>query len=114
MFFYLERKHDPAAALALAMRMSAERHDCETLDAYAWALYNNGKTAEAKSQMDRALAVGVRDPSFFCRAAQIAAKAGDAAAAGNYQKELATFKGASCPGTQAQMLTGLAAKEAAR
>ena len=95
--FDLYRKNDPAGALALALRMTHDRHDCATLEAYAWALYSNGKFSEAKIQMDRALAVGVRDPLYFCHAAQIASKAGDSAAAGNYQKEEATFKGYSCP-----------------
>jgi len=73
-FFYLQRKQDAAAALALATKMSAVRHDAATLDAYAWALFNNGRYSDAKAQMDRALAVGVRDPEYSVHATQIAEK----------------------------------------
>jgi len=95
--FKLDQKNDAAAALALATRMSKERHDCATLDAYAWALYSNGRYSEAKAQMYRALAVGVRNPAYFCHAGQIAAKAGDAAAAAGYQKDVVSFKDGNCP-----------------
>jgi tetratricopeptide (TPR) repeat protein len=74
-FFYLRYKPDPAAALAVATKMSAVRHDVATLDAYAWALFSNGKYPDAKTQMDRALAVGVRDPEYAVHATQIAEKA---------------------------------------
>ena len=113
-FFYLDRKHDAPVALALATKMIAERHDCETLDAYAWALYKNGRYSEAKAQIARALSVGVRDPLYFCRAAQIAAKAGDAVAAGNYQKEFSTFRGATCPGEESLIVTSLVGTQANR
>jgi tetratricopeptide (TPR) repeat protein len=103
-FFNLNQRKDPAAALALAAQMAKERRDCGTLDAYAWALYNNGKSSDAKVQMDRALAVGVRDPLYFCHAAQIAARIGDAAAAANYQKEAASFKGGSCSAGRTSVL----------
>ena len=87
-FFYADRDHSPAEALALAAREAAARHDSPTLDAYAWALYINGRYAEAKTQMDRALAVGIRNPAMLDRAARIAAKAGDTAAS-NHTKEVA-------------------------
>ena len=96
--FLLERRGDPNRALELATKESLERHDCATLDAYAWALYNNGQYANAEAQMNRALAVGVRDPTYFCHATQIASKAGDSTAAARFEKELLTFKGSSCPG----------------
>ena len=102
--FDLNRKNDPAAALTMAARMSKSSQDCATLDAYAWALRGNGKYAAAKVQMDRALAVGVREPLYFCHAAQIATKVGDTAAAANYQKEALSFKGGSCPAERGQAL----------
>lgn len=95
-FFYLTEKHAPASALALAIKMSAARHDVSTLDAYAWALFHSGRLQDASVQMKRVLQVGVRDPFFFCHASQIAASTGDAAAAANFRKELATFKHADC------------------
>jgi len=73
-FFYTDHKNEAAKALSLATGEVKIRHDSATLDAYAWALYANGRYSEAKLQMDRALAVGVRDPVYLRHAAQIAAK----------------------------------------
>ncbi|MBV8552623.1 MAG: tetratricopeptide repeat protein [Acidobacteriaceae bacterium] len=95
-YFYTDHESNPTEALALATKESTIRHDCRTLDAYAWALYSNGKYGEATEQMNRALAVGVRDADYFCHAAKIAAKANDAAAASRYEKELASFPANSC------------------
>ena len=97
-FFYLNKKNEPVEALALATAQSAEYQDCGTLDALAWALYGNGKYSEAKTQMDRALAVGVRNSLYFCHAAQIAAKMNDAAGALKFRKELADYGPNACPG----------------
>ena len=73
-FFYTDHSHEGSKALPLASEEIKARHDSATLDAYAWALYANGRYSEAKLQMDRALAVGVRDPVYLYHAAQIAAK----------------------------------------
>lgn len=96
-YFYAGHQENPAKALALAAQETAIRHDSQTLDAYAWALYRNGKYAEAKVQMDRALAVGVRNPAYFCHAAQIASALNDEAAASRFEKELADVGASSCP-----------------
>jgi tetratricopeptide (TPR) repeat protein len=96
-FFYLNQKNDPVKALSLAIARSAEYQDCDTLDVFAWALYTNGRFSEAKTQMDRALAVGVRSPLYFCHALQIASKLNDTAAAQMYRKELAEFGPNTCP-----------------
>jgi tetratricopeptide (TPR) repeat protein len=96
-FFYLDHKRDPGEALSIASKLSAERHDCGTLDAYAWALYNNGKYGDAKAQMDRVLKPGVRDPIYFCHAAQIAAKTNDLASAAKFRQEIGTINENACP-----------------
>jgi hypothetical protein len=57
------------------------RHDVFTLDAYAWALHVNGQDADARMQIETALAVGIRDESLFRHAAEIAANTRDASAA---------------------------------
>jgi tetratricopeptide (TPR) repeat protein len=62
----------PAVALEIAQREAARRHDVYTLDAYAWALAANGKYAEADAQIQKALAVGVKDPSVLAHARNIA------------------------------------------
>ena len=74
----------PAEALTLAQREIAKRGDVYTREAYAWALWKNGRKAEARKEMATVLAVGVQHPRVLERAAVIqgpAAKAAKAAAA---------------------------------
>jgi tetratricopeptide (TPR) repeat protein len=94
--YYADRKNDAAEALRIANIESARRQDAPTLAALAWALYDNGKFADAKTQIDKALAVGIREPDYFCHAAQISAKANNAADAAKFEKEAATFGMHSC------------------
>jgi len=94
--YKLDHENDKAAALALASKLAEDHHDCATLDAFAWALYKNGKYKEAKQQLERALAVGVRDPVYFCHAIQISSRAGDASAAQKFKRELESFDGYDC------------------
>jgi hypothetical protein len=61
------------------MEMS-RRQDVYTLDAYAWALHVNKRSREAAQSMERALAVGIKDPDVLSRAATIKAAAVSAAA----------------------------------
>ncbi len=63
-----------AMALTFAQQALNSRHDVDTLDAYAWALYANGRYQEADSAMQRALAVGIQSPEVFDHAGQIAQK----------------------------------------
>jgi len=80
-FYYTDHANQPAKALEVASREIARRHDVFTLDAYAWALYGNGQYAEARKQIETALAVGIRDAKMFRHAGEIALKAGDKMAA---------------------------------
>jgi tetratricopeptide (TPR) repeat protein len=82
--YYTDRAPNPAEALRIAKIEIARRQDVETLDAYAWALYASGDLAEAQKQMGKALAVGLRDASFFYHAGAIASKLKDASAAARY------------------------------
>ena len=86
-FYYADHAHRPAEALRVAQREAAERHDVYTLDALAWALYANGQYAEARQQVGRALAVGVRDARFFYHAGAIAWKLNDRDTAEHYLRE---------------------------
>ena len=88
-FYYADYAQQPAKALEVAQREIARRHDVFTLDSYAWALYQNGQYAEARKQIDAALAVGVRDAKILRHAGEIAFKSGDKAAAENYLRESA-------------------------
>lgn len=80
-FYYADFAHQPAKALRVAQQEYAWRHDVYTLDAYAWALHLNGQDAEARKQIETALAVGIRDSRIFVHAGEIALKLGDRAAA---------------------------------
>lgn len=71
-FYYTDYAKRPADALQVAHREFQRRQDVLTRDAYAWALFANGETAEAHKQMQAALSVGVRDPQMLERAQIIA------------------------------------------
>ncbi len=94
--YYSDTKSNPAEALSLATKEATERQDAPTLAAYAWALYRSGKFADAKLQMDKALAVGVRDPVYFCHAAAISSVLKDSASLGRYQKALGEMPRNTC------------------
>jgi tetratricopeptide (TPR) repeat protein len=70
-FYYADHAGAPEKALQVAAMEARRRQDVYTLDAYAWALFQSGKTIEARAQMKRALAVGVRDPELLRRAEQM-------------------------------------------
>lgn len=95
-YYYANGKRNAPEALALAERRVKLHQDVATLDAYAWALYANEKYPEAKQQMDRALAVGIRNPTYSCHAAHIAARTSDPAAVTLLQHELQDVPDRSC------------------
>lgn len=70
--YYAGPGHDAAKALVLARTQAQERQDVYTLDALAWALHVSGEESEARTQMDKALAVGVADPEVLGHSAAIA------------------------------------------
>ena len=76
-FFYLKHKRNPVEALRIARLESDRRHDVFTLDAYAFALYTNGDYAQARKEIDKALAPGIRDAGIFFHAAAISSKLND-------------------------------------
>jgi tetratricopeptide (TPR) repeat protein len=80
-FYYADHAGKPAEALKIAKLEMERRQDVFTRHAFAWALHVNGQSAEAREQLDKALAVGIRDPIFSYHAGIIAAKLGDKAAA---------------------------------
>jgi Flp pilus assembly protein TadD len=82
--YYTDYAPKPAEALRIAQKEIARRRDVFTLDAYAWALYANGRYAEARKQLEAALAVGIRDARLFYHAGVIAKRGGDRAAAARY------------------------------
>jgi tetratricopeptide (TPR) repeat protein len=70
--YYLDGSKNVPEGLRLAKREGSIRHDSYTLDLYAWGLYASGRKAEAKTQSDRAVAVGLRDPDVLAHAKMIA------------------------------------------
>lgn len=70
----------PAEALKLAEQEIARRGDVYTREAYAWALFKNGRRTEAKREIAKALAVGVQHPRLLERAAAIQGTAANTAA----------------------------------
>jgi tetratricopeptide (TPR) repeat protein len=101
-FYYADHAHEPAKALNIAEQEFAWRHDVFTLDAYAWALHENGRDAEARTDIERALAVGIRDARMLRHAGEIALSLGDRAAGQRYLRESAEL---NAPGShEAQQL----------
>jgi tetratricopeptide (TPR) repeat protein len=101
-FYYADHARQPAKALDVAKQECAWRHDVYTLDAYAWALHVNGQDAEAREQIEAALAVGIRDAKIFRHAGEIALQLGDRAAGEKYLRQSVELH---APGsTQAQAL----------
>ena len=74
-------------ALELAQAELSARHDIYTFDTFAWALYKNGKYAEAQTAMDKAMKLGTPEPMFYYHAGMIAFACGKKAEAVQYLKK---------------------------
>ena len=61
----------PAEGLALAEQEIGRRQDVYTREAFAWALFQNGRRADARREIAAVLAVGVQHPRVLERAALI-------------------------------------------
>lgn len=66
----------PAEGLTLARREIARRGDVYTREALAWALFKNGRRAEARKEIAAVLSVGVQHPRVLERATAIQGKGG--------------------------------------
>jgi tetratricopeptide (TPR) repeat protein len=87
--YYADHANLPEKALEVANREIARRRDIHTLDCYAWALYKNGQYAQARKEVEAAMAPGVRDSNIFRHAGQIALATGDTTAAERYLRQAA-------------------------
>jgi tetratricopeptide (TPR) repeat protein len=87
--FFADHDRHLGQALTLAQKELEVRQDVYTLDALAWALLKNNRAQEAHEAMQKALAVGTRDPLLFFHAAAIERKLGQPSAADFAQKALA-------------------------
>jgi tetratricopeptide (TPR) repeat protein len=70
--FYADHDMKLAESLELARKELEVRHDIYTWDALAWALYKNGKFAEAAKASEKALRFGTRDSLLLFHAGTIA------------------------------------------
>lgn len=91
-FYYADHEQLPVKALEVAHREYLRRHDVFTLDAYAWALYVNGRYVEARQQVETALAVGIKDAKILRHAGEICSKLGETGSAQRYLHEAADLK----------------------
>lgn len=82
-FYYVDHAQKPAEALRFSQVEISRRKDVYTRDAHAWALHANGRTPEARTEIDAALAVGIKDPEMLARAAVIQ-KASESATSGKH------------------------------
>lgn len=85
--YYVDQAKRPQEGLRVAERELARRRDVFTLGAHAWALQAVGRTAEARQEIEAALALGLKDARLLYHAGAIAARAGDRAAAARYLAE---------------------------
>jgi len=104
-FYYADHVREPAKALEVAEREHAWRHDCFTLDAYAWALHGNGRDEEARGQMEAALSVGIRDSRMLRHAGEIALQLGDRANGLRYLQDAAALHAPGWEQAQVMLVT---------
>ncbi len=75
---------DPEGALAAARAEWARRQSVHVADAYAWALYANGRYQRASTFAERALALGTPSALFLFHAGMIRLELGDEVGARRY------------------------------
>jgi tetratricopeptide (TPR) repeat protein len=75
---------DPVGALAAARAEWARRQSVHVADAYAWALYANGRYQRASTFAERALGLGTRSALFLFHAGMIRLELGDEVGARRY------------------------------
>jgi tetratricopeptide (TPR) repeat protein len=74
--FYADHDMKLPEALDLAQKELEVRHDVYSWDALAWALYKNGKLADAVKASEKATQLGTRDSILLFHAGMIAEKLG--------------------------------------
>lgn len=68
---------EPERAVELAETDVSQRSDPFGLDTHAWALYRAGRVEEARRQIDKVLAVGLREPQILYHSGLIALAEGN-------------------------------------
>ena len=103
-YYYADHADQPADALKIAHGEWTRRQDVRTREAYAWALHKNGQSRDARVEMEKALAVGIKSPVSFYRAGAIAAAAGAPSDARRYLEQSVSACGASAVAESARSL----------
>jgi tetratricopeptide (TPR) repeat protein len=85
--FYADHDREPARALELAERDLKVRQDPYAYDTLAWALYRNGRYADAGKAMAEALKAGARDAAVLYHAGMIHYRLKEPDRAGRYLRE---------------------------
>jgi tetratricopeptide (TPR) repeat protein len=88
--YYLDHAGEPARALEIARREVNVRQDIFTLDSYAWALAGMGDDEGASVQLQKALAMNVKDPTLLFHAGAIALRLHQTGKAEQYLKDAAS------------------------
>lgn len=89
--FYLDHDMKLGEALDLARKELEVRGDIYTHDVLAWALYKNGRAADAVAPMKEALRLGTKDARLWFHAGMIHRAVGEPDKAREYlQRSLAT------------------------
>ncbi len=84
--FWADHDQNLAQALEIAQHENTQRQDIYTSDTLAWCLYKNGRFAEAKTEMTKALRLGTRDARLFFHAGMIYHALDDRTKANQYLK----------------------------
>ena len=71
------RGEEPERAVQLAEQEIKNRQDVFTHDALAWALAASGRTKEARTEVEKALAEGTKDARLYLHSGVITAQVGD-------------------------------------
>lgn len=70
-YFYADHDIKPVESLELARRELSYRQDIYAYDLVAWSLYKNKKYGDARSAIEKALALGTKDAKLFYHAGMI-------------------------------------------
>ena len=111
--FLATRGESPETALRLTKEEFDSRSDIFTHDAFAWSLAAAGNLAEARREMQHALAEGTEDARLFFHAAMIASQVGDAPDAKRWLRKASDLSHLLLPSerNELQNLAGRGAKQ---
>lgn len=111
-YFYLERGEHTEHILAQSEQDLRQRQDLPGYQLHAWALFKNGRFAEARTSIAHALSLGTRDARLFYQAGMIHRANGDQSQARSYLRRALQLNPAFHPHHAAQARAILAGRDA--